>query len=233
MPIATTVREAFGSEPTLDQVVDAVQVYAATLARLAEITVYHRDLEPDNLFHLESQWVVGDFGLVTWTGKQALTELGQKLGLAHSAQARSPARLRGTNVCQDRDPTSPIALTVAIRTADVSLAQQDQGGLDVGSPSASDGLYARLILSLIIDLEVPARIHEAVAQSDDEDHHPVDAQMTQAIRCGHAGHLFRPRTHSARVTTRTITADDDVAAAAVMTLEKDRRPTPDPWAYPV
>src|ERR1700733_11158444 len=31
-----------------------------------------------------------------------------------SSQARSPARLPGTNVCHDDDPTSPIAVTVAI-----------------------------------------------------------------------------------------------------------------------
>jgi hypothetical protein len=74
---------ALGADPTLDEVVDAVRVYAATLARLAEAGVHHRDLKPDNLFRRKDQWVVGDFGLVTWPGKQALTEPGQKLGPAH------------------------------------------------------------------------------------------------------------------------------------------------------
>lgn len=83
MPIAETVRMALGTAPTLDEVVDAVRVYAATLVRLAETGVHHRDLKPDNLFRHEEQWVVGDFGLVTWPGKQALTEPGQRLGPAH------------------------------------------------------------------------------------------------------------------------------------------------------
>lgn len=83
MPIAETVRAALGTGPTLDQVVDAVHVYADSLARLAEAEVHHRDLKPDNLFRHEDHWVVGDFGLVTWPGKQALTEPGQKLGPAH------------------------------------------------------------------------------------------------------------------------------------------------------
>jgi hypothetical protein len=83
MPIAETVRMALGTGPTVDEVVDAIQGYAATLARLAETGVHHRDLKPDNLFRHEDQWVVGDFGLVTWPGKQALTEPGQKLGPAH------------------------------------------------------------------------------------------------------------------------------------------------------
>jgi len=83
MPIAETVRIALGTSPSLDEVVDALRVYAATLARLAEAGVHHRDLKPDNLFHREGDWVVGDFGLVTWPGKQALTEPGQRLGPAH------------------------------------------------------------------------------------------------------------------------------------------------------
>jgi len=83
MPIAETVRAALGTGPTLDEVVQAVSTYAATLAHLAEGGVHHRDLKPDNLFRREDQWVVGDFGLMTWPGKQALTEPGQKLGPAH------------------------------------------------------------------------------------------------------------------------------------------------------
>lgn len=83
MPIAEIVRPALGLSPTLDRVVEALWAFAETLARLAEADVHHRDLKPDNLFRYENEWVVGDFGLVTWPGKQALTEPGQKLGPAH------------------------------------------------------------------------------------------------------------------------------------------------------
>jgi serine/threonine protein kinase len=83
MPIAETVREALGDAPTLDEVVGAVRAYATTLAALAEQGVHHRDLKPDNLFRLDHEWVVGDFGLVTWPGKSAATEPGQKLGPAN------------------------------------------------------------------------------------------------------------------------------------------------------
>jgi serine/threonine protein kinase len=83
MPIVETVRAALGTGPTLDQIVEAVHVYADTLARLAARHVHHRDVKPDNLFRHASRWVVGDFGLVTWPGKQALTEPGQKLGPVH------------------------------------------------------------------------------------------------------------------------------------------------------
>jgi hypothetical protein len=83
MPIAQTVREALGDAPTLDEVVGALRAYAATLAALADQRVHHRDLKPDNLFRLDGEWVVGDFGLVTWPGKSAATEPGQKLGPAN------------------------------------------------------------------------------------------------------------------------------------------------------
>ena len=83
MPIAETVREALTDTPTLDEVVAAVRAYATTLATLAEQGVHHRDVKPDNLFRLHDEWVVGDFGLVTWPGKSAATEPGQKLGPAN------------------------------------------------------------------------------------------------------------------------------------------------------
>ena len=83
MPIAQTVREALGDAPTLDEVVGAIRAFATTLAGLAEQGVHHRDLKPDNLFRLDDEWVVGDFGLVTWPGKSAATEPGQKLGPAN------------------------------------------------------------------------------------------------------------------------------------------------------
>jgi serine/threonine protein kinase len=83
MPLATTVTAALGEAPSLDEVVDTVASYASTLAALAQEGIFHRDLKPANLFRYAGQWVVGDFGLVTWPGKQELTEPGQKLGPAN------------------------------------------------------------------------------------------------------------------------------------------------------
>lgn len=83
MPVARTLRDALGEAPSLEQVVEAVGVCARTLAGLAAEGVFHRDLKPNNLFERGGSWLVGDFGLVTWPGKQALTEAGDKLGPAH------------------------------------------------------------------------------------------------------------------------------------------------------
>jgi serine/threonine protein kinase len=83
MPIAEVVSDALGESPMLNDVVKAVSTYAATLARLAEQAVHHRDVKPANLFRLGDEWVIGDFGLVTFPGKDAATEPGQKLGPAN------------------------------------------------------------------------------------------------------------------------------------------------------
>ena len=63
MPIATPIAEAVEGLP-LEQVVGAVVQIASTLAQLAERRVGHRDVKPGNLYGLDGEWLVGDFGLV-------------------------------------------------------------------------------------------------------------------------------------------------------------------------
>lgn len=83
MPVAQTARDALDVEASLGDVVEAIAACAKTLASLARERIYHRDLKPSNLFYRDGAWLVGDFGLVTWPGKQELTESGDKLGPAH------------------------------------------------------------------------------------------------------------------------------------------------------
>lgn len=83
MPIAVTLVDALGEEASLENVVEALAVQARTLAGLHADGIFHRDLKPNNLFMLDGAPVVGDFGIATWPGKQALTEPGDKLGPAH------------------------------------------------------------------------------------------------------------------------------------------------------
>ncbi len=82
-PLAQTLAEALGESATLEEVVAAIASCAQTLATLAALNVFHRDLKPANLFALDGKWLVGDFGLVTFPGKEQLTEPGQKLGPAN------------------------------------------------------------------------------------------------------------------------------------------------------
>ena len=80
MPEARTIRDALGSDPEPELVVAAVAEIATTLAALADEGVAHRDIKPDNLFELDGQWLIGDFGLVTYPEKHPRTEHGRKLG---------------------------------------------------------------------------------------------------------------------------------------------------------
>jgi serine/threonine protein kinase len=73
MPIAIPVRAALGDARSLLSVVEAIASYAATLARLADLEVSHRDLRPENLYKLRHEWRIGDFGLVDFPGKRDLT----------------------------------------------------------------------------------------------------------------------------------------------------------------
>jgi serine/threonine protein kinase len=66
MPEARKIRDALGSDPKPRLVVAAVADIATTLAALADEGVAHRDIKPDNLFELCGQWLIGDFGLVTY-----------------------------------------------------------------------------------------------------------------------------------------------------------------------
>ena len=67
---------------SLRAVVEAVSAFAATLSDLADEGVSHRDVKPDNLFHHQDRWKVGDWGLVSYPSKEALTRAGRKLGPA-------------------------------------------------------------------------------------------------------------------------------------------------------
>ena len=82
MPIATPVRKAVADQP-LEVVVTAVGEIAATLARLAEKNVGHRDIKPGNLYRLGGRWLVGDFGLVAAPDLDELTREGKAVGPAH------------------------------------------------------------------------------------------------------------------------------------------------------
>ncbi len=80
--IATRIDRALGPAPDLSTVVRAVAAVAATLARLHERGISHRDLKPTNLYQYSGDWVLGDFGLASFPGKDAVTVTGEQLGPA-------------------------------------------------------------------------------------------------------------------------------------------------------
>lgn len=83
MPVATPIAVAI-ADATLEAIVRAVTALADTLARLVEQhRVGHRDIKPGNLYELDGQFLVGDFGLIDVPDVDELTRSGKALGPAN------------------------------------------------------------------------------------------------------------------------------------------------------
>ena len=83
MPIATSISKALDDKP-LVVVVKAILAVAKTLVRLkSDHDVGHRDIKPGNLYELDGQWLIGDFGLITIPGAETLTVNGKQVGPRH------------------------------------------------------------------------------------------------------------------------------------------------------
>ena len=83
MPIATPIAQSLAGRPLAD-VVTAVAAVADTLARLqADFDIAHRDIEPGNLYELNGDWLIGDFGLIALPDAETLTKDGRQVGPAH------------------------------------------------------------------------------------------------------------------------------------------------------
>ena len=80
MPLAQPIRAALGTSPALEAVVTAVAALADTFVGLAAEGIYHRDIKPNNLYSYNQQWVIGDFGLVTFPDKAAVTGSTRQVG---------------------------------------------------------------------------------------------------------------------------------------------------------
>jgi hypothetical protein len=83
MPIATPITNALEGRPLAD-VVAAAAVIAGTLARLQrDFGIAHRDIKPGNLYELDGDWLIGDFGLIAVPDAKSLTADGRQVGPAH------------------------------------------------------------------------------------------------------------------------------------------------------
>lgn len=83
MPIATPITQALEGRPLAD-VVAAVAAIAGTLSRLQRDSgIAHRDVKPGNLYELDGEWLIGDFGLIAVPDAKSLTADGRQVGPAH------------------------------------------------------------------------------------------------------------------------------------------------------
>lgn len=80
MPLAAPMRDALGGDPAPALVVKAIGAVANTLVRLVDEGVAHHDIKPSNLYHNDDEWLLGDFGLVTYPDIEPITKHGRRLG---------------------------------------------------------------------------------------------------------------------------------------------------------
>ncbi|MCB9858464.1 MAG: protein kinase [Phycisphaerales bacterium] len=64
----------------LQDLIRIMERVAVTLASMHEEGKFHRDIKPDNLFELDGLPVIGDFGLVDFPGKDAVTKETEFMG---------------------------------------------------------------------------------------------------------------------------------------------------------
>jgi hypothetical protein len=77
---AVPLDNALAESAALREIVSLCLSLARTLAAMHGRGYSHRDIKPENIFLYEDVWCVGDFGLVDFPGKIALTREGEKLG---------------------------------------------------------------------------------------------------------------------------------------------------------
>jgi serine/threonine protein kinase len=79
-PLATPIERELGDRPELHRVVETVAELAEVLAGLAEEGISHRDIKPNNLYAYQGEYVLGDFGLVSYPGKEIVTDGNRAVG---------------------------------------------------------------------------------------------------------------------------------------------------------
>jgi hypothetical protein len=78
--LAEPLESVLRADQRLQLVVEACASFAGTLQQMHERGFSHRDIKPDNLFKHNATWCIGDFGLVDFPTKSAITGRMEKLG---------------------------------------------------------------------------------------------------------------------------------------------------------
>jgi hypothetical protein len=80
MELGTPLSKDERAPKALDDVVRFCLDLSRTLSDMHSRSFSHRDIKPENVLRLGDKWHLGDFGLVDFPDKAALTEKGEKLG---------------------------------------------------------------------------------------------------------------------------------------------------------
>jgi serine/threonine protein kinase len=138
MPIATEIGQALGADASLTDVVFAIRSIARTLASLHERGFVHRDIKPGNLYFLDGDWCVGDFGLVKFPGRESLTVPGEKIGPQNFL---APEMLSVTEGEEDQRPADVYSLMKTLYVLATGQRWPTPGPHRIDEPSTTISAY--------------------------------------------------------------------------------------------
>ncbi|HEX2872188.1 MAG TPA: protein kinase, partial [Polyangiaceae bacterium] len=147
MPLATPLLEEIGDLAAPVEVVKAIRAFALVLASLHGKGFSHRDVKPDNLFKFGSDWVVGDFGLVDFDGKDHETALGERIGPMHFI---APEMLLARQP-EDGKAADVYSLAKTLWVLLTGFRSPVPGGYDAASPTCQLRSYVTLPHSIELD----------------------------------------------------------------------------------
>ena len=80
MPVAMPINKYTLINSDKENIIECIRSLAETLNALHSKGIFHRDIKPSNIYFYEDNYCLGDFGLVDYPGKEALTETKESVG---------------------------------------------------------------------------------------------------------------------------------------------------------
>ncbi|MPZ21782.1 MAG: protein kinase [Luteitalea sp.] len=158
MPIAKPIMSALDEDDPLFVFTGTIQVLE-TLTSLHGSGISHRDIKPDNIYLLDGSWVLADFGIASFPGKEALTEAGRKLGPMFYI---APEMLTSPDTADGR----PADIYSLAKTVWVLLS-----GQTYPPPGEQRASVEGLRISSYVDLECGAKLDELLEECTRHDPH--------------------------------------------------------------
>jgi serine/threonine protein kinase len=128
--------------------VESIQIIATTLKRIHEEGGAHRDIKPDNLFYLNGVPAIGDFGLVSYPGKEPVTSTSERIG---SLYYIAPEMMINTDNV-DPKPADVYSLAKTLWVLASGQRFPLQGEIRTDIPQARLSTYVQHDRALILDL---------------------------------------------------------------------------------
>jgi serine/threonine protein kinase len=137
-----------GTEDKLSAAVRSVRDVAFTLVDVHAQGAAHRDIKPDNLFVVDGHAVIGDFGLVSYIGKDPITTAGERLGPIHYV---APELIGNTDELVEYRPGDVYSLAKTLWVLASGQRYPLPGNLSANEPAAQLCSYVSNTRAVLLD----------------------------------------------------------------------------------